>query len=283
MQHLSGMETGIPTMDSQAKLLVGYDVESSQNPKLVDRFLRKAKDVHGDFEAPCTLFLVGKVVENNWKKLSRILNNSEIFDLQQHTYSHTLLKTVCIERDDKTQVIRSGSLKEIEQEIRRTNDLLSNKLGINCKGLTGPWGYYRGLSDRPDLLEILHRNGIRFLRTWARNEKDFQPVSFEIQPFWYVDQGFPDMLELPIQGWQDVYWRQAHGWQVTEGYLEFLRDTLDFVEDKGLVWCYGTHDWSSIKEDPDMSIMRGLLEYARERSVDIVHYNDYYQELSKQR
>jgi len=268
---------------SGGTLLIGYDVESSGDPSIVRRFLQKAEEVHSDLSAPCTFFLVGKVVEANREELAELRRRCDLFDYEQHTYSHMLLKTVCIDDGQKVSLVKGGPPEEIEREVSRTNQILAQHLGVECWGLTGPWGYYRGLCDRPDLLEILDRNGIRFLRTYARNEKDFQPVSFEIQPFWYKLQGFPNLLEMGIHGWQDVYWRSINGWENTKGYLDLLKDTVDMVAKRGLVWSYGAHDWSAIKSDSEMSVMRGFIQYAKDRGLRMMDYRSFYLEALKAR
>ena len=256
-------------------LLIGYDVESIGRPETVREFLRKAEDVH--CEHPCTLFLVGKVIEENVRELERLAGNP-MFDFQQHTYSHLLLKTVCIEHDGEIEVRRGGSLAEIEDEVGRTSELLKEHFGVECIGITGPWAYYRGLSDRPDILGILHRLGIRFTRTWGREEHDYQPVSFELAPFWYEPQGFGDVLEIPLHGWQDVYWRDINGWDNVDGYAAYLRECLIYTASRDQVWSHATHDWSSIRDDPDMTIIRRLLTAADEHRIPVKSYKQYYLE-----
>jgi len=256
-------------------LLIGYDVESMGKPEVVREFLTKAEEVHR--EHPCTFFLVGQVIEENARELERLAGNPS-FDFQQHTYSHKLLKTVCMERDGEITVYPGMPFAEIEDEVGRTCELLMRHFGKECLGITGPWAYYRGLSDRPDILEVLHRLGIRFTRTWGRDEHDFQPVAFEVQPFRYAPQGFGDMLEVPIHGWQDVYWRDINGWENVEGYAEYLLECLDYAAGRGLVWSHGTHDWSSVRNDPEMSLIRTILSAADRRNVAIKSYSQYYLE-----
>lgn len=257
-------------------LMIGYDVESSQGPETVSRFLGKVEEVHSEFEAPSTFFIVGKVAENCWEELAELRDRCDLFDYQQHTYSHVLLKTVCMDDGKDITLVKAGSLEEIEEEVSRTNRILKERLGVDCWGLTGPWGYYRGLCDRPDILEILSRNGIKFVRTWGRNEKDYQPVPLDVQPFWYEVQGFPEIMEFPIHGWQDVHWRNVNGWERTREYLNFLKKTVEIVAERGLIWSHGTHDWSSIKEDAEMSVIRGLLEHAGERGLRFMDYKSFY-------
>jgi len=168
-------------------------------------------------------------------------------------------------------------LSQIEDEVGRTSDLIRRYFGRECTGITGPYAYYRGLADRPDILEILHGLGIRFTRTYGRDHHDFQPVSFDIQPFRYAPQGFPDMLEFPIHGWQDVYWREMNGWGNLRGYREYLEECLSRTAEQGLTWSYGSHDWSSIREDPDMTVMRSLLRSADLIGVPTISYLEYYE------
>jgi len=256
-----------------AVLLIGYDVEKLDDPEITRAFLHRAREVHR--EHPCTLFLLGKVIENNARDLEKLADDP-MFDFQQHTYSHRLLKTVCMERDGEVTVYHGMPFSEIEDEVGRTSELLKKRFGKECLGITGPWGYYRGLADRPDILEILHRLGIRFTRTYGRDHHDFQPVAFEIQPFRYAPQGFGDMLEFPIHGWQDVYWRDINGWDNVDGYVSYLLECLDYIADRDLVWSHGTHDWSSVRDDPDMTIMRAVLEAADKHGVEVRSYVDLY-------
>lgn len=263
-------------------LLIGYDVERVGEPDLTRAFVKQARRLHEELAAPCTLFLVGQVVEERADDLAPFVGHP-LFDLQQHTYSHMLLKTVCMDDGDKITIVRGGTLEKIDEEIGRTSAILKERLGIECTGLTGPWCYYRGLMDRPDILEIVARHGLRFLRTFGRNEKDFQPVPFEWQPFFYEPQGFPDILECMVHGWQDVHWKMLWGYDNLDGYLAHLRECVDAIAESDLVFSYATHDWSSIRDDPEMTVIRGFIEYAQSRGMRLLSYADFYRERLAQR
>ncbi|PIU64989.1 MAG: hypothetical protein COS84_07560 [Armatimonadetes bacterium CG07_land_8_20_14_0_80_40_9] len=277
-----------------AVLLFGYDVEATSALKqletehgiqlpaswdaikmLTQIFLLKMEEVHTQLEAPCTLFIVGRVLEENIDAFQKI-NKNKLFEIQQHTYSHLRLKTVVQENKDGIQVFPGGTLDEIKQEVNKTSELMKKHLDVDCRGLTAPYAYYQGLSDRPDILKILHDAGIQYIRSYGRNEHDWQPVSFDIQPFWYKPQGFPEILEFPFQGWLDVQWREEHGWKNTEGYLNYLKSCVDLVIEKDLIWGYGSHDWSSIYEDPDMNIIKEFIRYAKDRNLPLKTYGEYY-------
>ncbi len=262
-----------------ATLLIGYDVEA-QESEITERFLKKAGEVHRTLKVPCTMFLVGKTLEKNINNCQDLTKN-ELIDFQQHTYSHMLLKTVVMERQGTIELFKGANLSQIEEEIKKTNGLTKKYLDVECIGLRGPYGYYRGLSDRPDILEILYNLGIRFTSTYARDKKDFQPVDFEVQPFWYSPQGFDDMLEVPVQGWQDVYLRAKYGWTNLDAYLKHIKKELDYIFEHNLVWGYCQHDSSSIRDDSDMSMTRQIIEYALKKGVSIISYLDYYKKMAK--
>ena len=269
-----------------ATLLIGYDVEwghdlvrPTRRNVVTEEFLRVAAPLHNELQAPCTLFVCGQTLVNSADAFRRARDLAgELWDFQQHTYSHVLLKTICFRGDKGMEVVRGGTLESIRVEVRKASRALREHLDVSCPGLCGPYGYYRGLSDRPDILEILHEEGVRFTRTYARNAEDGQPVDMDIQPFWYDAQGLSDMLEFPVQGYQDLYLRGKVGWGNQQGYLDEIDATLDHVAQHDLAWGYAQHDWSSIREDSTMEITRRLIEHARARDIAVRTYHDYYQE-----
>lgn len=264
-----------------ATLLFGYDVENGDpNSDITRVFLDRATRVHDALDAPCTLFVCGATIENNLDAFKKAAERSDLFDIQSHTYSHCLLKTVCQNVDGEITVFPGGSLPQIRSEMKRSVETTREALGVKVRGLCGPYCYYRGLSDRPDILDILHRSGIRFVRTWGRNENDWQPVELSLQPFWYEAQGFADMLEIPVHGWQDCIWRSEHGWSDTEGFAKYQCELIDEAVERDAVLSLCAHDWSSIREDPDMTIAAAILSHARKRGMRIMSYRSYYEEAA---
>lgn len=123
------------------------------------------------------ILALGKTLKSNINCCQNLAGN-KLFDFQQHTYSHALLKTVVMVKNTIVKVYPGASLSQLRNEVKKTARLLKKYLGIIPIGLRGPCGYYRGLSDRPDILAIVHKAGIRFTSTYGRNEKDFQSVPF---------------------------------------------------------------------------------------------------------
>lgn len=270
---------GEPEPDGSARpgaFLIDYDVESA-NPDVTRPFLRRVQQIHEATGVPATFFLCGRTVEKNVNAL-RGLASHPLFSFQQHTYTHVLLKSICIEDPQEgMRFFRGGTLDQIRDEVRRTTDLLQAAFGVTCTGLTGPYAYYRGLMDRPDILEILWDEGIRFTRTWGRNERDWQPVPLEVQPFFYAIQGFPALLEVPLHGWQDISLRKTVGWSNHQGFLDGVYPYMERAAQDGLVFSYCTHDHSSTREDPEMGITRALLRRARALGMETPTYADYYE------
>jgi peptidoglycan/xylan/chitin deacetylase (PgdA/CDA1 family) len=272
-------------------LLIGYDVEGMipavrarwghhyTDPDGVTReFLSIADEVHSRHEAPCTFFILGEILEKNVEAFQKAARN-ELFDLQQHTYTHVRLKTVVEQINGEVKVWPGGSAQEIIDDVARASAAMQKHLGVQTDGLCGPFGYYRGLSDRPDLLQILREAGFRFLRTYMRNQHDWGPVPAQVQPFWYEPQGFADMLEITAQGWQDCHYRQINGWQDTEGYLNHLLQSLDHVAENDLTWSLCVHDFSTIREDPQLTIISRLLKNAKRKDVRILSCRQFYEHM----
>ena len=82
-----------------ATLLIGYDVES-QDPEITGTFFKKVREIHQAFKTPCTMFLVSKTLKKNVKNCQDLAKD-ELFNFEQHTYSHILLKTIVVEQTAK--------------------------------------------------------------------------------------------------------------------------------------------------------------------------------------
>ncbi len=267
-----------------ATLLIGYDVESSLispgNAAMTCRFLDAMERVHTRHGAPCTLFVLGGTLDLAAARF-RVLATDSVWDVQQHTYGHVRFKTVVEERPDGTSLFLSGTLEEIRQDVRRANDAMVRVLGYPAVGVAGPFAYYRGLMDRCEVLGVLQAEGLRFVRTYGRNAQDWQPVPLEVQPFRYTLQGYPEMLEIPIQQWQDCLWRRTHGFDDLAGYRRELRRCVDEAVGRDAVWGYCAHDWSSLERDPNLSLIDDLLGYARASGMRILSYREFYQEQAR--
>jgi len=265
-------------------MLIGYDVEWQSNEgDITEDFLATARSLHQRLNVPTTFFIVGTTLERCVADFQPF-KGDPLFDLQQHTYSHQLLKTVYIDDGKSIRIKRGVSPDETRMEVRKTTALLKELLDSDCIGLTGPWSYYRGLRDRPDLLEILQEEGIRFMRMDGRNEKDWHPVEMDLQPYWYDDLGFPELFEVPIHGWHDCVIRgEVFGWDDLDQWVDSLKPYIDRAATDDSVFSLCQHDWSSTRADPTMSATEAIIRYAQEKGLRFISYLDYYQECKAKR
>lgn len=232
-------------------ILLGYDVESASES--TGGFLEGARALHDRYEVPWAIYLTGQTVEKCADAIRKVVDNP-LLTVCQHTYSHMLLKYVYMTPGDAEGVgdlesnafIGGGTPEAVREEISKTQALIHDLLGVQCHGITGPWLYYRGLVDRPDLLQILQDCGMKWVRMWGRDYRDCQPTPFSVQPFFYVHQGFPEILELGVQGYQDdFYWNQFDDRRHGETYEDYLHATLEEVATHDWVWNVDAHDHST--------------------------------------
>ena len=162
-------------------IICGYDIETASDSTL--GFMKGAAALHTELEVPWTAYLTGQTVEACGAEIRKMVDDP-LLTVGQHTYSHVLLKSIYMKPGDGKPVHgvcpnyfrKGGTLSEIREELGKTQDLIRDVMGVECHGLTGPWGYYRGLVDRPDVLQILADNDIHWVRANARDSRDCQQV-----------------------------------------------------------------------------------------------------------
>ena len=269
-------------------ILFGIDVESASEASR--GFARRASALFRELETPATWYVTGKTLDYCPDEFAA-LEAEVLIDLQAHTYSHLLLKTVLVEAPPGKVVHntrgffmkRGASLQEIADDLGRCQGAFKRVLGRRAIGLTGPWGYYRGLADRPDILEIVHAHGFHVLRTWARNATGGQPVPIERQPFFYSVQGFPGVLECPIQFYQDeFYWREFEKPAPDAQYMDVLKGGADAVAARDLVWGLCSHDHGCDTDEgwaAHETWFRGIIEYAAGLGIRFMTIGDFLREM----
>jgi peptidoglycan/xylan/chitin deacetylase (PgdA/CDA1 family) len=277
-------------------LLIGYDVEAgtSADPMMENRqesskkltrlFMQRIAEIHDRYELPGTLFIVGKKVEEDSDDFLPYLNHTWI-DFQQHTYNHVSLKPVIVTHNGKINLQSLPTFRnaaEIQEDIRKTNDIFQAKLGVSCRGLSTPFAYFMGLADRPDILEALFSEGIRYVRSFHLNKEVFEirePLPFDYHPFDYGSQGFPDMLEFCIKGYSDITWAHRYGWEAAEGFVSYVKQALHIIEKTDAVWGLVVHDWSLYRINRDFKVMNEILQYAKARDIEVLSFDDAYNRL----
>jgi hypothetical protein len=227
-------------------ILLGVDVETPSNGSV---YARCGAEMFAELGADVTWYVTGTALQAAEEAFAAA-DGCEHIDVQIHTYDHILWKSVLTEVPPGRTVcgktdwfFKAGaSPARIADDLDRCVAAYTRIFNRPPQGLTCPWGYYRGLGDRPDLLGLLSDADIRYVRSFARNETDGQPVPLDWQPFFYSLQGFPDLLELLVHDYQDDYLYTEFTGRPAGTYPEHLRATADRVAADDLVWSMASHD-----------------------------------------
>lgn len=284
-----------------ATLLIGYDTESAAVGEGLARFLgpevpqyRAALDpettrrgvallsrLHEELEAPCTFFLCGRTLLHALDAIEP-LAASPLFDIQQHTYTHVVFRDVRYRASatETEAVLPETPPVALREELTFTSELIRKYLGRDCIGVRTPFGYYRGLRGRADLLQIVAETGHRFITSWGRNEENGNPTPW-VQPFAYTEEGFPGILEIPFQFWLDGIWFDVHGYGEGHAFRKALEGAVDEIAEQDLVFATAFHEWCAVEANEEgTGWIRGLIEHARKRGVEIMSYADYWARTS---
>ena len=94
------------------------------------------------------VFIVGKVIERAGQDLSNLLNDSFLFDIGSHTYSHMEILSAHSETKNK-----------FKNELIKTSKLILKHFDKEPLGFCAPGGFYKGLRGYPCSLRILSCSG----------------------------------------------------------------------------------------------------------------------------
>lgn len=269
-------------------LVLGYDFEGTKDEDIEG--LLAIYEVHKKFRKPFTLFVLGKIldvpmVSNLLKELLQRDSKYKLMDVQQHGYSHVVFKK---------HAIANGclDLSEVKEEVLRTSSLISMHFEKLCIGVRPPQGHYRGFQGDGDLLAVLDSCGIRYISSDLRGKEDRFPSSWKDnsgnyrQPYYYIIEGFPEMLEIPTHGWSDNYLYGMSKYVKTEerskdDVLNYYLEHLDLAVRNNLVFAPLFHPWVCGTKDSKAWVLEGLVSSAIERNVLVLNYTQLYEECRR--
>ena len=235
--------------------------------------------VHADLGVPATLFVCGRTLLHSLEAVQAAAG-SGLFDVQQHTYSHLPFRDIYYSPAEGIEaVIPETPPVALREELSWTSGLIRRHTGGEC-GFRTPFGYYRGLRGRPDLLGILRDCGIRYVTSWGRNEQNANPTPWEVQPFTYDEEGFPELLELPFQFWLDGIWFDRHGWDNGAGFRDALKGAVDEIVERDLVYGVCFHEWVLLAAAEEREGGSGASWSTRKPVTSRSSYTDYWRRFS---
>jgi len=247
--------------------------------------IRAVADVHQKHNIRATFFVVGELARHAHADLRKILENP-LFDIQCHGYSHDNLLELASDEE------------ALEREIVESKKTIEDKFGREVLGLTTPGSFTTGLVGQKRQLELIWEAGYRYLRSVGKGPFDTSPAPLT-QPFWYTEDGFPELLELGLHGWHDnvlsgqpflCYWPPILPWGYPARMPTSAREMYDVYvpaieyvcKEKLLTYVPCFHPWSIYRVDKKALHIDLLLTHAK-RIMDIVDCTSMFRLISDDR
>jgi peptidoglycan/xylan/chitin deacetylase (PgdA/CDA1 family) len=234
-------------------IALGYDCD------IFDHHLLDLCSVADDRGARLQFFAQGMSFEQPCDCLREIAARGH--DIDQHTWSHISLI--------------DASLAEVEDEIARTNAAFEERLGFRPVGLRAPDMYRNGIQDRPDVQEMILRQGLGFvssdystrLRSHAHDKAADDNAARNmkhLQPRWYPGGGedTPRLLEIPAPGYSDRdFLDNLHG--SVDDWIAHIKACIEFAYNLGgLIYAPHLHVDTHLRHDPELRVIRAIFDYA---------------------
>lgn len=212
-------------------------------------------------------FCVGRVLEQpdvEWLvELAR-----QGHPIGNHTYDHVNVKATEAEqtqfRFQRSPWLVRGktALEVIRENIRVTTEALEDRCGIKVNGFRTPGGFHNGLSDRPDLQEMLLDLGFTWVsskypahqsvksgeRPMAEIFASIVKAQDDAQPFRY-DSG---LIEIPMSPISDVTAFRAQKWTLQE-FTKAVRMGIEWAVEHQKAFTLLAHPSCLVVEDSEFA------------------------------
>jgi len=252
--------------------LPGYDTEQ---PTCVEG-VRALTAIHRRLRIPATFFLVGRLVEHNRDELRDLLTDP-LFEIGSHSYSHCQFE--------------GADPALVRDELQRTQDLIGDVFGVTPRGFRAPGGTVTGFRGDVERLGIFAEIGFEYVSSqgWGPGKTMPAPVT---APYTYAEEGFSNLLEIPMHGWHENILTKVNPWQSPSQPLgpdapqtieawcaPFVAD-MDTTLGQSLPY-YGPtmHPWSLRRFDRDCRQVEALLQIAQERGFAFATFSEFRRQL----
>lgn len=199
------------------EMCAGYSPTLTNHGRIMpdlQKYTLRLCEIAESFNVKLHFFFVANGLEQPgvYDFISEILRRGHVID--SHTFSHLSLAT--------------PDLTRLDQDLRRANELLKDKLGIEPIVLRGPGGIRNGLNGHPEAQTIILKNGFRFVSSAYLDpltNEDFRFLAKDeshtvnedalsraarlttFDPPYRYESG---LVELPLQGLTDRNWFDTH-------------------------------------------------------------------------
>lgn len=275
----------------KTRYIAAYDTEKRDDCLTACKGIR---EVHERFNFPGTFFITGKRLEEEGTEFRALLGDVPDFEIASHTYSHIILR-------DHPFCGNTPDLETRRRELVLGKELVEQTFQRACPGLRPGCGFHNALSGDPWLINAVQEAGFGYVSSLLWGPETTVPAMLE-KPFSYVDDGHPDLWELPGHGWHEnllkahnltVDVRRILAWPspfpeavplrpISSPEEEFAINKL-FIDRAvalelpyvSLIW----HPWSLHRFDPEMTMLNLTFGYIRELGLQATTYEQEWQRL----
>ncbi len=238
-------------------------------------------NVHRARRAPATVFVAGRIAETEREDLLPAIDAAgDLVDVNTATYRHARVLR------KPPWSVPQPSDRLIAEEITRGALAVREALDRPCRGVRPAEGAGAGFRGWAANLSAMRAAGLRWSSAYVRSTYgDTAPGDLR-GPFRYVDDGYPDLLELPAHGWPDAALKADGGagagaqqrivrwpspFAYPDGLVETPEDelavhgaTIAAARDAGLPYCSLAFDADSTVrlQDREARIVELLIDHA---------------------
>ena len=247
-------------------------------------FVRKMHERFDVANIPRTHFILTSYLEAARNDVGTTLlrdvypKKNDLLDLQQHSHTHGIVEPLS---GVNRPVMKAD---EYTDDIAHASTLMSDILDVQVRGLRTPYGYEKDFSHRPDVLSGLRKAGITFVSSdLGMKDTLAGAVTKERQPHSYRDAGFPDIVEVPAHGLQDVVYTKEKAKQLFgkeeapsadeafRHYDHVLNQAMEIEAERvSIALCL--HPWAVMEYDPELELLLKISESARQKGFEILSY-----------
>ncbi|MBC7817282.1 MAG: polysaccharide deacetylase family protein [Planctomycetaceae bacterium] len=222
-------------------------------------------------------FCVGRVLEHpsvDWLKQIAVEGHA----IGNHTYDHVNVKAT---KPEETQfrfqrapwLVEGLTAREIiDRNIRVTTKSLKARAGIDANGFRTPGGFNNGLSDKPDVQQMLLDQGFSWVSSKYPSHlygkvgevptpdvfESIVKAQTEAQPFVYPS----GLIEVPMSPISDVGAFRSTRWSL-DSYLKAIRLAVEWAIENRAVFDLLVHPSCLVVEDPEFKIIRLIADLVR--------------------